>query len=675
VVRDLVAFSARYDTSEILVAGQYSGRLNNDGERLELNAPINQEVLNWRYDRDEVPGTQGLGHSITYGLPGFSWGTGQPSAVYLGTPGRPPEARHEGPVVVNEVLANSDNGAGEVDAVELLNTSTAPIDIGDWQLMSNNGFVQIAAGTTLLPGEYHVVSLDVYSEVHDHQGDNAHEFFHDYCGYRMDLFGEFFVDNDLLLVGVLPGDSEPTVVDYIHQIRPVERGVTVGRLPNGDGPLAPNASNTLGSPNSEPLLQAVVVSELMYNPPGDDFFGNEFLELYNASISTENFFVRIDVDDDTLRPGYSPLEMTIAPGEAITLSQRDYNGQLSNGGERLRVLREGAIVAYPTEFDVFQPVYVVDQVTYDDDPPWPESADGDGDSLHRFFPDWVGDDPASWYAAPPTPGAYQVGGGVLDRHIVYNDSAFDGNDPAASVADTAAIDPTKDALLPGQTAAPCNVSNYAAGINGIAIDLPNATAAISPTDFAFRVGNDDQPDAWGAPPPPTGFEFLPGQGTLDSDRVVIVWNDGSIVNTWLQVAVSANENTGLVAADVFYFGNAVGETGNDPNNALVTAADVIAVRDHPRGPANRAPIDDPHDVNRNGLVDAIDVLLARNAATGPFSALRLITPVTPVAPPPVEAVAEGERMMDRMPTASVGMAPGANSDHKGTQDTKKKRTG
>ena len=41
----------------------------------------------------------------------------------------------------------------------------------------------------------------------------------------------------------------------------------------------------------------------------------------------------------------------------------------------------------------------------------------------------------------------------------------------------------------------------------------------------------------------------------------LVWADGSILKEWLQVTLKANEHTGLAVPDVFYFGNAVGESG------------------------------------------------------------------------------------------------------------------
>jgi hypothetical protein len=47
----------------------------------------------------------------------------------------------------------------------------------------------------------------------------------------------------------------------------------------------------------------------------------------------------------------------------------------------------------------------VDAVRYNDKPPWPASADGDGPSLQRLDLANYGDDPANWFASGITPGA------------------------------------------------------------------------------------------------------------------------------------------------------------------------------------------------------------------------------------------------------------------------------
>ncbi len=116
-----------------------------------------------------------------------------------------------------------------------------------------------------------------------------------------------------------------------------------------------------------------------------------------------------------------------------------------------------------------------------------------------------------------------------------------------------------------------------------------------------------------------------------SDRVSLIWPDDTIRNTWLQVTLKAGERTWLARDEVFYFGNALGETGSTPGNTLVTSIDIIAVRDHQRGPFDLAPIDDPYDFNRDRLVSSIDVILARDHQVGLLIALPLISPSAPTA--------------------------------------------
>jgi len=242
---------------------------------------------------------------------------------------------------------------------------------------------------------------------------------------------------------------------------------------------------------------------------------------------------------------------------------------------------------------------------------------------------------------------------VVDRHVFYNNSAFDGNDPAASTADDGAIAPDKTALLSGQTATFANYTSYSNGINGIVIDVAGLPGTPTADDFTFRMGNDDDPDSWPPAPTPANEDITvrPGAGTDGSDRITIVWPDydtvhpdpatQAVAKQWLQVTVLATANTGLAEPDVFYWGNAVGDSGlgNFGERALVNAVDSGAVRDNPHNPfVDPAPIDDFADYNRDQWVNAVDFGFVRDNATNPTTALKLITaPVAGVSPGPEEA--------------------------------------
>jgi hypothetical protein len=214
---------------------------------------------------------------------------------------------------------------------------------------------------------------------------------------------------------------------------------------------------------------------------------------------------------------------------------------------------------------------------------------------------------------------------VVGRHVFYNHSYFDGNDPAVNEADDAAIATNKTALLPGQQAGFANYTSYHRGLNGLMIDILGLPGAVTLNDFTFRVGNSDDLSTWTAAPAPAGFVIRAGAGASGSDRIVLTWNDQAILGQWLQVIVH-RDNTGLQQDDVFYFGNAPGESGNSATNAFVDGMDFAGPRDNPRNFLNRAAITSPYDYNRDSFVDGTDMAIARDYHTNFVTALRLISP-------------------------------------------------
>jgi hypothetical protein len=199
---------------------------------------------------------------------------------------------------------------------------------------------------------------------------------------------------------------------------------------------------------------------------------------------------------------------------------------------------------------------------------------------------------------------------IADRKIFYNNSRFD------ATSDSGAIATDKSALLPGGTAAFLNYTSCSLGINGIMVDIQNLAnpGTLSAADFLFNVGNDNNPGAWISAPAPISVTVNTGGGTGGSDRVTITWDDNVIQNQWLQVTVKADANTGLAAPDVFYFGNAIGESGDNPANAVVDYQDELGSRTHKSG-IPLAPITSPYDYNRDGRVNATDDIIARHNRT------------------------------------------------------------
>ncbi len=242
---------------------------------------------------------------------------------------------------------------------------------------------------------------------------------------------------------------------------------------------------------------------------------------------------------------------------------------------------------------------------------------------------------------------------VLGRHVFYEHSRYDGNLAGANAADDSAIATDKAALLPGATAAFANVTSYSRGINGLMIDISGSHPNISADDFSFKVGNDNAPGGWSAAPGTVLITVRGAAGISGSDRVEIIWPDGAIKKQWLQVTVHANADTGLAQSDVFYFGNAVGDSGlgDTSTNALVGVTDELGARNNPQSTFNNIPLTNIFDFNRDGAVNATDALLARNNPTGLGNALRFIAAPT-ISPPALSAALEND-------TAPGG---GTNSD-------------
>lgn len=226
------------------------------------------------------------------------------------------------------------------------------------------------------------------------------------------------------------------------------------------------------------------------------------------------------------------------------------------------------------------------------------------------------------------------------RRVFYNNSWFDGANPNANTGDDGAIATDKSALLPGDEASLANYTSYSKGLNGIMVDLEGLVpgSVLSASDFEFLRGNMQPVAQWTSGPVPSNIAVR--CLTEGLSRVTIIWRDydqtdptTAVAKQWLQIRVKANANTGLPSEDIFYFGNAIGETGH--GNAKtgsgsttkywgnVSATDEIYARNNVR---LRVPVTDLYDFNRDSLVNATDQIIARSNVTVPnISALQMIT--------------------------------------------------
>ena len=223
------------------------------------------------------------------------------------------------------------------------------------------------------------------------------------------------------------------------------------------------------------------------------------------------------------------------------------------------------------------------------------------------------------------------------QFVFYNNSSFD------SASDSAAIATDKVALRNGETATFENYTSFIHGINGIAVDLLNSNSVVA-SDFQFSFGNSDDVDTFVplASSTVTNLTTAAGAGVNGSDRVFIEFADGAITNGWLQVTVLANASTGLTNDEVFYFGNVIGESGNDPTNAIVNLSDISNARTNQTG-FEATDVLNALDFNRDAVVNLADISIARTNQSG-FTSISLITPTS-----------SSETPSSKLPTAAASI--------------------
>jgi hypothetical protein len=147
--------------------------------------------------------------------------------------------------------------------------------------------------------------------------------------------------------------------------------------------------------------------------------------------------------------------------------------------------------------------------------------------------------------------------------------------------------------------------------------------------FSFKVGTDDSPGDWAAAPAPLAVARRIDGVREDVERHTITWSDYAIRNAWLEVTVEALFLDRVVAGDVFYYGNLPGETGDAaPASRIgrVTGADVNRTRAALL--SRTAPLTSAFDQNRDGVVNVLDLAVARGNQAAALNA-----PTVPDASP------------------------------------------
>lgn len=427
IIEDQTAFLNRYGGG-LSITGQYTGKLDNAGERIKLKDAAGMEIQDFTYDDDWHELTDGYGFSLTMVNPASTdpndWDRKSGWRSSLTEGGTPAAAAQTtlapGSIVINELLAHSHNENS--DWIELHNTIGQNINIGGWFLSDDDSDpnsirkYEIPSDTVIAAGGYHVFVQDTSFGSLSQPAEKRFalskggETVYLYSGQNGQLTGFYQTEENF--------DASET-------------GITFGRYEkaelSGGYDFTRMLTATQGTANSGPLIPAVVITEIHYNPSSsqgsdDDY---EFVELYNRTGSavtlmsivdtytspteyiTENIPWRLEgtgyeFPNDVVIPAYTCIIVAKNPATYSSLScdvYGPYDGKLDNGGEQVEIQMPG-----DQEYGKDRYWIPIEKIDYDDEAPWPTTPDGDGDSLHRINPGLYGRDYSNWNAGTPNPG-------------------------------------------------------------------------------------------------------------------------------------------------------------------------------------------------------------------------------------------------------------------------------
>ena len=423
LVRNKTLFESYYTAlpAGVPVVQWTLGALDNAGETLTFVDALGRVIQSFTYSEKWYPLTDGKEFSLTiydaYNPDMTVWDTKagwRASTAAGGSPGADETGLAPDSIVINELLAHSHEILP--DWIELYNTTPQTISIGGWFLSdSANDLMKYAIpeGAEIAAYGYAVF----YEDLH---------------------FGAAFAFSADGETAYLTSGAGGQLTGYqtSQSFDASARNVSLGRYVRSDGNMdfVALSEATPGEANAAPQVGPIVMSEIQYNPHASNT-GDEYIELYNIAASpvalqelvkteTAPGVFRDDVISWAFTEGieYSfPANTQIPAGGVLILAKNPAaftayygaalpsgtpvlgpfaaNTSLSNGGEKVRLCKPGE-----KAFDKPRAWIRVDQVTYDDESPWPTEPDGSGKTLQRIAPAAYGNDPANWTAGNPAPG-------------------------------------------------------------------------------------------------------------------------------------------------------------------------------------------------------------------------------------------------------------------------------
>jgi hypothetical protein len=355
-------------------------------------------------------------------------------------------------VVINEVLTHADPPFE--DAIELANTTAAPVYIGGWYLSDSEAEpkkFRIPDSTSIPANGYAVFyeyqfnpSPGVFPSfaLDSAHGDSVYLFAADFGGtlYGFRASVKFGAAQNGISFGRFTNSTGIEFVSMSQHTFGVDNPASLTQFRTGTG-----------LPNAYPKVGPVVVSEIMYYPvtvSGTNLIENpdeEFIELYNLSTTNVPLYdtafpantwrlkggITYTFPTGAIMPAQSyaivvhfdPVTNTtalLAFRSRFGLSTNTpiigpFSGRLADEGDTVELYKPDP--PSPPPDAGFVPFILVDHISYLPTAPWQTAAAGGGASLQRRVMSNFGNDPLNWKAEPPTAGRTNDSTGLIPPTI------------------------------------------------------------------------------------------------------------------------------------------------------------------------------------------------------------------------------------------------------------------
>ena len=421
IVKNRAAWERHYGVDS-RIAGEYSGSLDNQGERLTLADVNGETILSFQYRPAWQPLSDGLGFALIHN------GNGDPEewtnsdlwqlGPYEDVPGplASPKPHKELPTVrINEIVANPK--IGEMQAIEI--QAESGVDLEGWFMTDN--FLQPLKYRIPAPAFVQKNGIRVFTEAEFGQPNGR------YPGFNLNGLG-----GEVYLFSATPDGRLTGHVDGVKFSAPPE-GVSLGRFfdSHGNEHWGPLKTTTLGSTNSLWRVGSVLISELLYQSPEFveemDRTAYPFIELHNPGADSVFAFDPL-APTNTWRIGGGvefvfPTQTVIPPGgylivvgfdpqTEVNQMQRFRKRYLVPGDVRILGPWAGSLPTRGGRISLEAPIrtangigkYLLDEITYGPEMPGLELAAGQGPSLSRRDEYETGLDPSHWFLSAPNPG-------------------------------------------------------------------------------------------------------------------------------------------------------------------------------------------------------------------------------------------------------------------------------